>query len=73
MVVTFFVPIVGGLYVRRLSASAAMMSIGAGLAGLLAAYLAITPAFRWADPVLVGVGAAVAGAAVMTLTRRTAT
>jgi SSS family solute:Na+ symporter len=73
MVVTFFVPIVGGLYVRGMHAGAAIASIAAGLAGLLAAHLVITPAFRWADPVLIGVGAAVAGAAVMTLTRRTAT
>jgi hypothetical protein len=46
-----------------------MMSIGGGLAGLLAAYLVITPAFRWADPVLVGLGAAVAGAAVVVARR----
>ena len=63
MVVTFFVPIVGGLYVRGMHARAAVASIVAGLAGLLAAHLAITPAFRWADPVLVGVFAAVAAAA----------
>ena len=64
MVVTFFVPIVGGLYVRRMTTRAAAVSIAAGLVGLLAAWLAITPAFRWADPVLVGLFAACAGAAV---------
>ena len=39
MVVTFFVPIVGGLYVRGMHARAAVASIVAGLAGLLAAHL----------------------------------
>jgi len=63
MVVTFFVPIVGGLYVRTMTARAAGVSIVAGLIGLLAAWLVITPAFRWADPVLVGLFAACAGAA----------
>jgi SSS family solute:Na+ symporter len=60
MVVTFFVPIVGGLYVKRVTALSALASIVAGLAGLLAAYVVITPTFRWADPVLVGLFAAVA-------------
>jgi SSS family solute:Na+ symporter len=64
MVVTFFVPIVGGLYVRRMTTAAAVASIAAGLAGLAVAHRVITPAFRWADPVLVGVGAAVAAAVV---------
>jgi SSS family solute:Na+ symporter len=60
MVVTFFVPIVGGLYVRRATARSALVSIGAGLAGLLAAHVVITPMVRWADPVLVGLFAAIA-------------
>ena len=64
MVVTFFVPIVGGLYVRRMDSRAAAASIVAGLAGLLAGWQVITPAFRWADPILVGLGAAVVAAAV---------
>ena len=63
MVVTFFVPIVGGLYVHGMSTRAAAASIVAGLLGLLAAWLVITPAFRWADPVLVGLFAAVGAAA----------
>ena len=67
MVVTFFVPIVGGLYVRRMTTRAAAVSIVAGLAGLLAAWLVITPAFRWADPVLVGLFAACVGAAAAIL------
>ena len=63
MVVTFFVPIVGGLYVRRMTTRAAAASIVAGLLGLLAAWLVITPAYRWADPVLVGLFGACLGAA----------
>jgi solute:Na+ symporter, SSS family len=64
MVVTFFVPIVGGLYVRRMNSRAAAASIAAGFAGLLAGWQVITPAFRWADPILVGLGAAILAAAV---------
>jgi SSS family solute:Na+ symporter len=71
MVVTFFVPIVGGLYVRGMDTRAAAASIVAGLIGLCAAWTFITPAFRWADPVLVGVFAAVAAAAVVVFARRT--
>ena len=62
MVVTFFVPIVGGIYVRGLNERGAAASIVAGLIGLCAAWTLITPAYRWADPVLVGVFAAVAAA-----------
>ena len=65
MVVTFFVPIVGGIYVRALDTRGAAASIGFGLVGLVAAWTFITPAFRWADPVLVGVFAAIAAAAVV--------
>jgi SSS family solute:Na+ symporter len=70
MVVTFFVPIVGGLYVRGMDTRAAAASIVAGLIGLLAAWTFITPAFRWADPVLVGVFAAIVAAAVVVGTRK---
>jgi solute:Na+ symporter, SSS family len=64
MVVTFFVPVVGGLYVRAMDTRGAAASIAFGLLGLVAAWTVITPAFRWADPVLVGVFAAVAAASV---------
>ena len=70
MVVTFFVPIVGGLYVRGMGTAAAGASIVSGLIGLLAAWLVITPAFRWADPVLVGLFAAVGAAAAVVLAGR---
>ena len=72
MVVTFFVPIVGGLYVKAMNTRAAAASIAAGLAGLLAAWLVITPAFRWADPVLVGLFAACAGAVASGFSRKAA-
>jgi SSS family solute:Na+ symporter len=70
MVVTFFVPIVGGLYVRGMDTRAAAASIVAGLIGLFASWTFITPAFRWADPVLVGVSAAVAAAVVVVGARK---
>jgi SSS family solute:Na+ symporter len=69
MVVSFFVPIVGGLYVRRLTERSALASVAAGLLGLLAAYLVIRPMFRWADPVAVGLIAAILGAAMATRRR----
>lgn len=68
IVVSFFVPIVGGLYVKRAHAASALASVAGGLSGLLAAHLVITPAYRWADPVLVGLGGALLGA-VLTLAR----
>jgi Na+/pantothenate symporter len=70
-VVTFFVPIVGGLYVRGMDTRAAAASIVAGLIGLFGAWTFITPQFRWADPVLAGVFAAVAAAVVVVFARRT--
>jgi solute:Na+ symporter, SSS family len=70
MVVTFFVPIVGGLYVQAMTSRAAAVSIISGLLGLVAAWLVITPSWRWADPVIVGLCAACAGAAAAMIFRR---
>jgi SSS family solute:Na+ symporter len=70
MVVTFFVPIVGGLYVRGMDTRAAAASIVAGLIGLFAAWTFITPQFRWADPVLAGAFAAIAAAGVVVFARK---
>jgi len=71
MVVTFFVPIVGGIYVHGMNERGAAASIVAGLIGLCAAWTFITPAYRWADPVLVGVFAAVVAAAAVVFARKT--
>jgi SSS family solute:Na+ symporter len=70
MVVTFFVPIVGGLYIRGMNARAAASAIAAGLVGLLAGWQIVTPAFRWADPVLIGLGAAIAAAGAVVMADR---
>jgi Na+/pantothenate symporter len=70
-VVTFFVPIVGGIYVHGMNERGAAASIVAGLIGLFAAWTFITPAYRWADPVLVGVFAAVVAAAAVVFARKT--
>jgi SSS family solute:Na+ symporter len=68
IVVSLFVPIVGGLYTRRAGSRAALASMTVGLVVLFAARFYVTPVYRWADPALVGVvaAAAVYGLAAMT-------
>jgi SSS family solute:Na+ symporter len=56
IVATLFVPILGGLYVRRAGSSAALASIFAGLATLFVVRLIVFPA--WVDPLLTALIAA---------------
>ena len=58
IIVSLFVPIVGGLYLRRPGTAAALASIAAGLVTLFAVRFAVTPVYRWVDPVLSGLLAA---------------
>jgi SSS family solute:Na+ symporter len=58
IIVSLLIPIVGGLYVPRADGTAALTSIGAGLVTLFVTRVAITPHYRWADPVLAGIAAA---------------
>jgi SSS family solute:Na+ symporter len=70
IVVSLFVPIVGGLYSARGDATAAVSSMAAGLIALFVARFWIAPTYRWADPALVGVIAAGAVYAMVALLRR---
>jgi solute:Na+ symporter, SSS family len=69
--VTFFVPIIGGLYVPRAGAPAALAAIATGIVTLFAVAFAVTPRPRWLDPTLTGiVAAAIAYGSVMLFQRR---
>jgi SSS family solute:Na+ symporter len=67
IVVTLFVPIVGGLYIRRASANAALASMAAGILTLFTTRIALAPHGWWSDPLLLGLSAAVAAYAVVML------
>jgi SSS family solute:Na+ symporter len=56
--VTFFVPIIGGLYVPRASAAAALAAIVTGLATLFMVAFVISPRPRWLDPTMTGIAMA---------------
>jgi SSS family solute:Na+ symporter len=73
LVVTLFVPVVAGLYVRRASAASALASIGAGVAALFLARFFIAPAYRWVDPLLVGLVAAIVAFVVVVVVARPGT
>ena len=53
--VTFFVPIVGGLFVRRGGTAAAFASIVTGLVTLFIVAVLISPRPRWLDPTMTGI------------------
>jgi Na+/proline symporter len=56
--VTFFVPVLGGLYVRRATPVAALASIAAGILTLVVVALVVSPRPAWLDPTLTGIVAA---------------
>ena len=53
--VTFFVPILGGLYVPRAGPAAALAAIATGITTLFAVAFIISPRPRWLDPTLTGI------------------
>ena len=69
LVVTLFVPVLGGLYTRRAGSREALAAIGAGVVTLLVVrfWIARSP---WLDPALVGVAAAAAAFTGLLLMRR---
>jgi SSS family solute:Na+ symporter len=69
IIVSLLVPILGGLYIRRADSAAALASIAAGLATLFAVWVAVTPRYRWVDPLLSGITAAAIAYFVVMLTR----
>jgi SSS family solute:Na+ symporter len=58
--VCLFVPIVGGLYVRRATPAAALASMAAGVVTLVVARVTLAHPHWWSDPLLLGLGAALA-------------
>jgi SSS family solute:Na+ symporter len=70
IIVSLFVPVLGGLYSTRAGAREALASIAAGLVTLFAVRLVITPIYRWADPALAGVLAAAVVYVLFTAMRR---
>jgi SSS family solute:Na+ symporter len=60
LVVTLFVPIVGGLYSPRAGAAEAMSAIATGVTTLFVVRFAVAAATPWLDPTLAGILAAAA-------------
>jgi len=58
LVVTLFVPILGGLYVRRARAADALAAIAAGVAAMFAVRVGAAGQPPWLDPTLAGLAAA---------------
>jgi SSS family solute:Na+ symporter len=58
LVVTLFVPILGGLYAPRAGSAAALTAIAAGVVTMFVARFASAAAYRWIDPTLAGLAAA---------------
>lgn len=67
--VSLFVPVLGGLYVRRAGTPEALAAIAAGVLTLLVVRVGLAGAYPWLDPTLLGLAAA-AAAFVLTLTVR---
>jgi SSS family solute:Na+ symporter len=71
--VSLFLPVLGGLYIRRAGAPEALASIAAGVGTLLVVRFALSVRYPWLDPTLTGlVAAAVAFFAVMSIRRQPA-
>jgi solute:Na+ symporter, SSS family len=64
LVVTMFVPVLGGLYTRRAGPTAAIAAIVAGVATLLGVRFLVANPPAWADPTTLGVVAAAAAFAL---------
>jgi solute:Na+ symporter, SSS family len=67
IVATLFVPILGGLYIRRAGSSAALASIVAGLVTLFVVRVVVSPVHPWVDPLLTSLIAAAVAYGVMVL------
>ncbi len=71
IIVSLFVPIIGGLYVGRADRRAALCSIAAGLVTLFVVRLLVAARYPAVDPVLTGLAAATVAFVIAVLTRRT--
>jgi solute:Na+ symporter, SSS family len=68
--VSLFIPVIGGLFLRRASSAAALASIGAGIVGCLAALWFSRSSEWWLDAGVVGLAAAAIAFGVVTLFKR---
>jgi SSS family solute:Na+ symporter len=55
LVVTLFVPVIGGLYVRRAGGREAMAAVAAGVATLVVVRFGVAGRYPWVDPALSGI------------------
>jgi solute:Na+ symporter, SSS family len=55
LVVTLFVPVIGGLYVRRAQSREAMAAVVAGIATLIVVRFGVAGVYPWVDPALSGI------------------
>jgi SSS family solute:Na+ symporter len=70
LVVTLFVPVLGGLYARRARTSDALAAIAAGVVTMFAVRLGAAGQALWLDPTLAGLVAAFAAFVLALLARR---
>lgn len=56
--VTFFVPVIGGLFTRRPGAPAALAAVAAGVTALFIVAFALPARPRWLDPTMTGIAVA---------------
>ena len=69
LVVTLFVPVLGGLYTRRARSGEALAAIAAGVAALLVVRFWAAASVPWLDPALSGIVAAAIAFTAVLLTR----
>jgi SSS family solute:Na+ symporter len=72
LVVTLFVPIIGGLYVPRAQSREALVAISTGVLTLFVVRFVVLPHYRWVDPTLSGIVAATLAFFVALRTARSA-
>jgi SSS family solute:Na+ symporter len=68
--VTFFVPVIGGLYFARPTTAAALAAIAVGIATLFAVALVVSPRPQWLDPTMSGITLAAVAYIIVTLLQR---
>ncbi len=71
LVVTLFVPILGGLYTQRTHSGEALAAIAAGVMAMFAVRLGFASGYRWLDPTLAGLLAASTAFAAVAALRKT--
>lgn len=71
LVVTLFVPVLGGLFTTRARSLEALAAIGTGVATLFAVRYGLVGDYRWLDPALAGVLAGAAAFVVVAAARKT--